>query len=78
MMQVSKKIPFDDPNVLLGIRAVYILSNVIIAAIYLYTQSKINSKKGTRLPVPSTPSSSSSQLPPPHLRALTRPARPQT
>ena len=46
MMQVSKKIPFDDPNVLMGIRAVYVLSNVIIAAIYLYMQSKINAKKG--------------------------------
>ena len=46
MMQVSKKIPFDDPQVLMGVRALYIVSNVIIVAIYLYIQSKINSKKG--------------------------------
>ncbi|KAI0147130.1 inorganic phosphate transporter [Xylariaceae sp. FL1272] len=45
MMQVSKKVPFDDPNVLNAVRAFYIVSNVIIAAIYLYTMSKINSKK---------------------------------
>ena len=47
MMQVSKKIPFDDPQVLMGVRALYIVSNVIIVAIYLYIQSKINSKKGS-------------------------------
>lgn len=47
MMQVSKKVPFDDANVLLGVRAFYIISNLIIAAIYLFLQQKINSKKGT-------------------------------
>ena len=46
MMQVSKKIPFDDPNVLNAIRAVYVLSNIIIAGIYLYVQQKVNGKKG--------------------------------
>ena len=45
MMQVSKKIPFDDPNVLMGVRATYIISNLLIAGIYLYVQSKINAKK---------------------------------
>ncbi|KAI1842920.1 hypothetical protein JX265_012049 [Neoarthrinium moseri] len=45
MMQVSKKIPFDDPNVLNIVRAIYIASNLIIAAIYLYTQLQINKKK---------------------------------
>ena len=47
MMQVSKKIPFDDPQVLMGVRGLYILSNLIIAGIYLYVQTKINAKKGT-------------------------------
>lgn len=47
MMQVSKRIPFDNPDVLLGVRALYIVSNVIILGIYLYVQSKINKKKGT-------------------------------
>lgn len=46
MMQVSKKIPFDDPQVLMGVRALYIVSNIIIAGIYLYLQNKIDSKKG--------------------------------
>lgn len=48
MMQVSKKIPFDDPNVLMGVRAMYIISNLIILGIYLFMQQKINAKKGTR------------------------------
>lgn len=45
MMQVSKKIPFDDPNVLNMCRALYIASNIIIAFLYLYTQAQINKKK---------------------------------
>ncbi len=47
MMQVSKKIPFDDVNVLNGIRALYIVSNLIIAGIYFYVRQQINKKKGT-------------------------------
>jgi hypothetical protein len=46
MMQVSKKVPFDDPNVLNGIRALYIVSNLIIVGIYVYVGMKIDSKKG--------------------------------
>jgi hypothetical protein len=46
-MQISKKIPFDDPSVLNGVRALYIVSNVIIAAIYFYVQMQINKKNGT-------------------------------
>ncbi|CAJ2512013.1 Uu.00g076380.m01.CDS01 [Anthostomella pinea] len=45
MMQVSKRIPFDDPNVLNGVRAMYVLSNVIIAGIYVYVLMQINKKK---------------------------------
>jgi hypothetical protein len=55
MMQVSKKIPFEDPNVLNGCRALYIVSNLVIAGLYLYTQFQINKKKGAcllRLPCP--------------------------
>jgi hypothetical protein len=46
MMQVSKKVPFEEPNVLMGVRALYIVSNLIIAGIYLYVQAQINKKKG--------------------------------
>jgi Phosphate transport (Pho88) len=46
MMQVSKKIPFDDPQVLMGVRALYIFSNVLILGLYLYIQQQINKKKG--------------------------------
>ncbi|KAF2254135.1 inorganic phosphate transport PHO88 [Trematosphaeria pertusa] len=43
-MQISKRIPFDDPNVLNGVRALYVLSNAIIAGIYFYVQQQINKK----------------------------------
>lgn len=46
MMQLAKKVPFEDPQVLMGVRALYILSNVLILGLYLYTQAKINAKKG--------------------------------
>jgi len=45
MMQVSKKIPMEDPNVMNMIRAGYILSNVIIISIYAYVHFLINKKK---------------------------------
>ncbi|KAJ9302850.1 hypothetical protein DTO271G3_224 [Paecilomyces variotii] len=45
MMQVSKRIPFDNPDVLLGVRAMYIISNLIILGIYFYVQVQINKKK---------------------------------
>ncbi|KAF2861877.1 inorganic phosphate transport PHO88 [Piedraia hortae CBS 480.64] len=45
MMQASKKVPFDDPNVLNGVRALYILSNLIIAGLYLYTKYQIDKKR---------------------------------
>jgi hypothetical protein len=45
-MQISKKIPFDDPNVLNAVRALYVVSNLIIAGIYFYVQQQINKKNG--------------------------------
>ncbi|KXJ96329.1 inorganic phosphate transporter Pho88 [Microdochium bolleyi] len=45
MMQVSKRVPFDNPDVLNLVRAVYVLSNIIIAGLYIYSQMQINKKK---------------------------------
>jgi len=46
-MQASKKVPFEDPMVLNGVRALYVVSNLVIVGIYLYVQSAINKKRGT-------------------------------
>ncbi|CZR53507.1 probable PHO88 (involved in phosphate transport) [Phialocephala subalpina] len=45
MMQVSKKIPMEDPNVLNIIRGMYIASNAIIIGLYAYIHLVINKKK---------------------------------
>jgi len=44
MMQVSKRIPFEDPTWLNGIRGLYVLSNLIIVSIYLFVGKKIRDK----------------------------------
>jgi hypothetical protein len=46
MMQLAKKVPFDNPDVLMLVRGIYILSNVIILSLYLYTQAQIKKKNG--------------------------------
>jgi len=46
MMQLSKKIPFEDPQVLMGVRILYVVSNLFIFGMYLYVQTQINKKKG--------------------------------
>jgi hypothetical protein len=46
MMQLAKKVPFEDPQVLMLVRGCYILSNVLILVLHLWTQLKINQKKG--------------------------------
>lgn len=45
-MQLAKKIPFEDPNVLNACRAAYAISNLLILGIYLYVKSVIDGKKG--------------------------------
>jgi len=52
-MQISKKVPFDNPLVLNAVRGLYIVSNLIIAGIYLFVQQKINKKNGMRFLLPS-------------------------
>lgn len=46
-MQVAKRVPFDNPDVLNAVRAMYLASNLIILFIYYMIHSKINKKKGT-------------------------------
>lgn len=46
-MQASKKVPFENPLVLNGVRALYVVSNLVIIGVYLYVQSLINKKRGT-------------------------------
>jgi len=48
-MQLAKKIPFEDPNVLNACRALYAVSNVIILGIYLYIKSSVDKKKGKNM-----------------------------
>lgn len=47
VMQIAKRVPFDNPDVLNAVRAMYLASNLIILAIYYTIHSKINKKKGT-------------------------------
>lgn len=49
-MQLAKKIPFEDPNVLNACRAAYAISNLLIIGIYLYVKSVIDRKKGASSP----------------------------
>ena len=56
MMQVSKRVPFDDPQVLMGVRILYVVSNLLIFALNYYIGMKIKQKRG-RQSVPSLPAS---------------------
>jgi hypothetical protein len=62
MMQVSKRIPFEDPQVLMGVRALYIVSNLIIFGLYYYISMKIKSKRGTFARHRSSPGLTSTEL----------------
>jgi len=50
-MQVAKRIPFEDENVLNLCRAAYIASNLIILSIYLYIKVQVDKKKGMFSPL---------------------------
>lgn len=43
-MQVSRKIPFDDPQVLMGMRGAYILSALLCLAAYYVASLKVRLK----------------------------------
>ncbi|TFY66130.1 hypothetical protein EVG20_g4954 [Dentipellis fragilis] len=44
VMQVARKIPFDDPEVLLYVRIGYVVSQLVILATYFYVSYKIKAK----------------------------------
>ncbi|KAK9474371.1 inorganic phosphate transporter Pho88 [Dipodascopsis tothii] len=44
LMQLAKKIPFEDPQVVMYARMAYLASNVIIFSLYFYTRVMINKK----------------------------------
>ncbi|KAH9807304.1 inorganic phosphate transporter Pho88 [Melampsora americana] len=46
-MQVARKIPFDDPQVLLGMRMAYVTSQLLCMSAYYYVTFKIKSKNDT-------------------------------
>lgn len=48
MIQVAKKVPFEDPNVLNAVRALYAISNLIILGVYYYIKLQIDKKKGAQ------------------------------
>ncbi|PVG04307.1 putative PHO88-involved in phosphate transport [Serendipita vermifera] len=46
-MQVARRIPFDDPQVLNYVRAGYVISQLICIGVYLYISAKIKQKNDT-------------------------------
>jgi len=41
-MQLAKRVPFDDPNVLMAVRVGYVLSQALCIGIYLYISAKVS------------------------------------
>lgn len=52
-MQVAKRIPFEDPQVLLAVRIAYVVSNLLIFGLNYYISTKIKQKKGKLESIPS-------------------------
>jgi hypothetical protein len=46
LVQLAKKIPMEDPNVVNGFRALYVVSNLIVLGIYYYCKLQIDKKNG--------------------------------
>lgn len=43
-MQIARRIPFDDPQILTYVRIAYVLTQVVTLAVYFYTARKIRTK----------------------------------
>ncbi|KAJ3558356.1 hypothetical protein NM688_g979 [Phlebia brevispora] len=43
-MQLARKIPFDDPQVLTIVRIVYVVTQVVVLGVYYYVSAKIKEK----------------------------------
>ena len=41
-MQLAKRVPFEDPNVLMAVRVGYLLSQALCIAVYLYISAKVS------------------------------------
>ncbi|KAG5333660.1 hypothetical protein C0989_005138, partial [Termitomyces sp. Mn162] len=57
-MQVARKIPFDDPQVLIYVRIAYVVAQVVVIGTYYF----VSLKSRLLLPFPKNPANSS---PPP-------------
>ena len=47
-MQLAKKVPFDDPTVLMAVRIGYLTSQAICIGVYLYISYKVSSILSSR------------------------------
>jgi hypothetical protein len=52
-MQLSKRLDWENPQVLMNVRLLYLTSNVIVFALFAYIYTQIQKKQGT--PRPKTP-----------------------
>ncbi|KAF7789736.1 hypothetical protein EIP86_000682 [Pleurotus ostreatoroseus] len=43
-MQVARKIPFDDPQVLTYVRIAYVVTQIVVLGVYYYVSAKIRAK----------------------------------
>lgn len=48
-MQLSKRLDWEDKQVLTYVRVLYLVSNVIVFSLFAYTYSQIQKKQGTSL-----------------------------
>ncbi|KAF8735516.1 hypothetical protein AX14_001948 [Amanita brunnescens Koide BX004] len=44
VMQLARRIPFDNPQVLLAVRVAYVVTQVVVLGVYYYISTKIKAK----------------------------------